>query len=460
MAKLMNILAASVGGGIVLGASIRIGEALANGTAKRYPDHGIRLVPPRNGYRPDAYDYSAPYEGNGRPAAPEEFDPAPRKTDYVADFGANGQQGERTVPNAWPVAPGVRGPAMADGYETDRQQSKSGMENLLLARLEQMEAKLGQVAASAEAAEAAAAAAAATAATQVSYTPEPLAPAPPAEWQEMLTGMVDRIERQQGDLEAIRDQVASATRTVVSAGDIASSLRGELGRQIGDDLDRRLTQVEAKLHESMEAALSETVDAMVNSIETRVAPRITRLEKDVAGQNSALAELRDCSVQSDRSIQRLVAVMERVMLPQAGLAPPPPMPPQRRPGETTFDRRAGDPGYDKRRAPDLTYVSRGPNPQRRKGEPAYEPRRAPELTFAQKRTVETVPGPRPAPPAPAPVPAAEQPKPAAEAAAASAEEPMRSVLGGRLPAEIGVNGPTARRPALYVESNSVPVTRI
>jgi hypothetical protein len=140
---------------------------------------------------------------------------------------------------------------------------------------------------------------------------------PAPEWQSILADVVAQIDRQQSDVENIRQQVSTSTRAMESVLGLADDLRDSLHRQISEDLDQRLGAVEEKLHLSMKAANKETVNAIVASIETRVAPRISRLESDVAEQTAAVAELRDCSLQSERSILRLLTVLERVANPKA-----------------------------------------------------------------------------------------------------------------------------------------------
>jgi hypothetical protein len=134
----------------------------------------------------------------------------------------------------------------------------------------------------------------------------PPSPAPPPEWQTTIANLTNRLDRQQSDVEAIRNHFGT-TET------LREGLREEIERGINDDLDRRLAAVEEKLHLRMKAATRETANAMAASIEMRVTPRISRLETEVSGQSAALAELRDCSLQSERSIQRLLTVLERTI---------------------------------------------------------------------------------------------------------------------------------------------------
>jgi uncharacterized coiled-coil protein SlyX len=133
--------------------------------------------------------------------------------------------------------------------------------------------------------------------------PEPsFSSVPPPEWRTAIADLTERLDRQQDDAAGIRSHFGRA-----------DGLREELQREIGEELDRRLAAVEEKRHLRMKAATRETANAMAASIEVRVTPRISRLETEVSGQSSALAELRDCSLQSERSIQRLLTVLERTI---------------------------------------------------------------------------------------------------------------------------------------------------
>jgi len=220
MAKLFNILAASVGSGLLLGASIRLGEALGNKLKA----------------------------GGVVPAQRRHANPVPAE---------------------------------------------------LINRLDQLEEKLSQTLSARESSVAEAAAG--------------------PEWQSavagVVAGVVARIDRQQSDVESIRQQVSRATRALDSVGDLANHLRGDLQKELNRSLDERLGAVEARVHLNMEAAHAQTLDAMVSAMENRVTPRIVRMENQIAGQTAAVTELRECALQSERSVQRLVGVLERMMTP-------------------------------------------------------------------------------------------------------------------------------------------------
>jgi hypothetical protein len=143
------------------------------------------------------------------------------------------------------------------------------------------------------------------------------------EWRSVVAGVVARIDRQQSDVDSIMQQVSKATRMLDSAGDIANHLRSDLQKELSRNLDERLAAVEARVHLRMEASHAQTLDAMVSTMENRVTPRIVQLESEIAGQTAAVNELRECALQSERSIQRLLGVLERVVDPaQINAAPP------------------------------------------------------------------------------------------------------------------------------------------
>ncbi len=138
------------------------------------------------------------------------------------------------------------------------------------------------------------------------------------EWQSALADLAARVDRQQSEVETIRHQVSRAVDAIDSVSVSAEEVRNDLQRQLSEDLDRRLSAVEEKLQLNLKAANRETMNAMTASIESRVAPRISRLESDVTAQSAALAELHECAQQSERSMQRLVNVLERVVNAKPG----------------------------------------------------------------------------------------------------------------------------------------------
>ncbi len=130
----------------------------------------------------------------------------------------------------------------------------------------------------------------------------------------MLADVIAQMDRQQSEMENLRRQLSH----VDSAGETVKQVRDDLHRQLSEDLEHRLAIVEEKLHVSLNTAKREAVNTMLASIEARVTPHIARLESEISSQSDALAELRDCSLQSERSILRLVTVLERTMNRNSG----------------------------------------------------------------------------------------------------------------------------------------------
>jgi len=128
-----------------------------------------------------------------------------------------------------------------------------------------------------------------------------------------LAGVVERMDRQQREMETMRRQISDATRALDSAGMGRRDLRGELRRELTEELDRRLAAVEESLHRSLDTSNREAVESMVSTIENRLAPRIARLETELSGQSASVAELRECALQSERSILRLLTALEKTM---------------------------------------------------------------------------------------------------------------------------------------------------
>jgi hypothetical protein len=128
-----------------------------------------------------------------------------------------------------------------------------------------------------------------------------------------LAGVVERMDRQQREMETMRRQISDATRALDSAGMGRSDLRGELHRELTGELDRRMAAVEESLHRSLDTSNREAVESMVSTIETRLAPRIARLETEVSGQSHSVAELREFALQSERSILRLLTALEKTV---------------------------------------------------------------------------------------------------------------------------------------------------
>jgi hypothetical protein len=146
-----------------------------------------------------------------------------------------------------------------------------------------------------------------------------------------------RQERQTGAVAAIRSELAREDERVAALSQIGAQLRVELQGWLEHSVGSRMADVEAKLRAESEDARRQVLDAFAESVHTRVTQRISRLEEEVAGQSAAMAELRDCSLRTEHSLQKLLCGLDRL------LAPRPVPPPADSPSEEQAIGRNGEP---------------------------------------------------------------------------------------------------------------------
>lgn len=189
---------------------------------------------------------------------------------------------------------GIRlGEAIAGGELTHRQEREKEAEGKLAARLGALEGRLRNI--ESERAEE--------------------SPGPPAE----VSSPGSRIEDQAAEVAAIRSQLSMGNRELETLSEISVRLRGELRTWIEESVGARMADVESKLKAESERSQRQLLDAVVESVQTRVTHRISRLEEEVAGQSAAMAELRDCTMRTEQSMQKLLGGLDRLIVAQ----PPP-----------------------------------------------------------------------------------------------------------------------------------------
>jgi chromosome segregation ATPase len=152
----------------------------------------------------------------------------------------------------------------------------------------------------------------------------------------------NRFNAQQAEVEAMRTQLASANLGIAHLNRKDEQLREELRGWVDENVRERLAAAETKLQRSIESAQKSTLDALVEGVQTRVILRISKLEEEVAGQSAAMAELRECSLSTERSMQKLLEGIDRLVAtqvrPEANIeehrvpASPPPATPAEDPG--------------------------------------------------------------------------------------------------------------------------------
>jgi uncharacterized coiled-coil protein SlyX len=119
---------------------------------------------------------------------------------------------------------------------------------------------------------------------------------------------------------AIRSALGREDDLAAALGQIGAQLRVELQGWLAESIGSRMADVEAKLKVESDDARRQMLDAFAESVQTRVTHRISRLEEEVAGQSAAMAELRECSLRTEQSLQKLLGGLDRLLV--RGPAPP------------------------------------------------------------------------------------------------------------------------------------------
>jgi uncharacterized coiled-coil protein SlyX len=72
----------------------------------------------------------------------------------------------------------------------------------------------------------------------------------------------------------------------------------------------------SEIRDWLEEAVMARMDTVADQIQTRLITRISKLEEEVAGQSAAMSELRECSLRTERSIQRLLGSIDKLIVRQ------------------------------------------------------------------------------------------------------------------------------------------------
>jgi uncharacterized coiled-coil protein SlyX len=174
---------------------------------------------------------------------------------------------------------------------------------------------------------------------------EPAADTDPAE---RLTERLAALEGRLQHLETV-PAVAQAPQRQPSSAPV-DSRHAELQDWIQQSIASRMGELEIRLRAESERDGQQMLDTIVQSVQTRVIHRITELEDKVAGQSEAMNELRECSLRTERSVQKLLGGLDKLIAgpePSTGNQPAetPLPPPESRPrsGWRMFRRGRGGP---------------------------------------------------------------------------------------------------------------------
>jgi uncharacterized coiled-coil protein SlyX len=110
---------------------------------------------------------------------------------------------------------------------------------------------------------------------------------------------------------------------IESPGEAALRLRMELQGWMEENVATRMAEVEVRLKAESEHGRQQMLDVFVENVQTRVIHRIAQLEEEVAGQSAAMIELRECSLRTERSVQKLLGGLDKLIVKNSAAADPP-----------------------------------------------------------------------------------------------------------------------------------------
>jgi len=205
---------------------------------------------------------------------------------------------------------------LVEKMASNRAELPDGTEQHLLGRMDSLELRLARMDAGGESAGRSSRPAADPSAPYT-ITEDDVAVEAAATMDNAFTSLHSRLNAQQADVDAIRAQLASANLGIAQLNQKDEKLREELRGWADKHIEQRMTIAQEKLQRSIETAQKNTLDALVEGVQTRVVLRISKLEEEVAGQSAAMADLRECSLSTERSMQKLLEGIDRLVASQS-----------------------------------------------------------------------------------------------------------------------------------------------
>jgi chromosome segregation ATPase len=158
----------------------------------------------------------------------------------------------------------------------------------------------------------------------------------------------ERVElnKQALEVSALRAQLDTEDRQIQELSETSQRLRVELKDWIDESVTARMAEVETRLKSESQRGQKQTLDAFAESVQTRVVQRISKLEEEVAGQSAAMSELREYSLRTEQSMQKLLGGLDKLIVKNAPAAEHPPAsgPPQS--GPPTVEPPAIEPVHE------------------------------------------------------------------------------------------------------------------
>jgi hypothetical protein len=141
--------------------------------------------------------------------------------------------------------------------------------------------------------------------------PRVLAPTP-----EEIEALGTLVSSQHEDIEDLRRQICATERRnaeqVEVFGKKLAVVEQQLHLRIDAQVGGRMTELEQQLRGEFEQIHARTVDAFVQTIESRVIGRIGALENNLVTQAEAITALREKTTKTDESLMKLLSAVEKL----------------------------------------------------------------------------------------------------------------------------------------------------
>ncbi len=128
------------------------------------------------------------------------------------------------------------------------------------------------------------------------------------------TGLRARVEPETDDTDAKSDYQRLAGR--LNAMEQAFSRRLDAQQTATERLRLQQDEAETLVAGRIAEIRQEAIDTLLEGVQRKVVDRIARLEEEVAGQSAAMSELRECSLKTERSVQKLIEGIDRLVSAQ------------------------------------------------------------------------------------------------------------------------------------------------
>jgi hypothetical protein len=130
---------------------------------------------------------------------------------------------------------------------------------------------------------------------------------------ESPAAILSRLERQAEEVSTVRTRLDTEGLQIEALSETSQRLRVELQDWLEESVNSRMTEVETRLKAESERGQKQILDAFTENVQTRVIHRISRLEHQVTSQSAAMSELRECSLRTELSVQKLLGGLDKLI---------------------------------------------------------------------------------------------------------------------------------------------------